>query len=419
MKRILLSVTLCMLVTLSFGQKKAVKEAKSSMNSKNYTEARDFIKPALTNPETANDPETWKVAGDIENKAFDDENAKVMLRQSANDEVMYNGLLNSYAPYIKADELGELPDEKGKVKNKYRKDIIAIMRANHPYFSNGGIHYYNNKDYKKAGQFFEIYWNLPTLAMFEGDKNPILLTDSTSQIIKYYAVSSAILNKDHQHAIDLLNKIVKEPFAANEVYTETNVFELIAGQYLELKDSTNYVKALEEGAKKYPKSNFFITNLVNSYIQKKQPEQALEYLDKAIENDPSSSCEFNSAKGQIYASSMKFAEAEASYEASLEADPACERATEGLALVYIVQAQELKGKAGETSNRKEQAEFDAKADVLYKKSLPLLEKYKEMLIARKADDVEMKQAYIKLRNVYYNLNMNAEYEAANKEVEKK
>ena len=75
MKRIYLFVSLCMLVGSSFAQKKAVKDAKSAMGN-NTTEARNLIKPALTNPETMSDAETWKIAGDIEYKVFDDEVTK-------------------------------------------------------------------------------------------------------------------------------------------------------------------------------------------------------------------------------------------------------------------------------------------------------------------------------------------------------
>lgn len=419
MKKVLLSATLCVLVSMAgFAQKKAVKEAKSSMNSKNYAEAREFIKSALTDPETATDPETWKVAGDIENAAFDQENTQVMLQKQPNEEVMYSSLLRSYDPYVKADELGQVPDAKGKVKNKYRKDISSIMKTNHAYFSNGGVYFYNKGEYKTATESFIKYWDMPLLPMFEGDKNPLALKDSTSQIIKYYAVSSATLSKENELALKLLKRITSEPFIENSFYTEAQVYELIAGQYLILGDTVSYVKSLEEGVVKFPKNNYFVTNLINHYIvNKNEPESALSYLDVAMKNDPSNLVEFNNAKAQIYASQNKFDEATSHYQASLAQDPSSEKALEGLAVVYIVQAQDLKAKSGETRDRALQKELDDKATVAYKGALPLLEKYRDLLEARNADSFDVKQAYVKLRNVYYNLNMNAEYEKVNAIVE--
>ncbi|MDD3788736.1 MAG: hypothetical protein PHO94_08565, partial [Petrimonas sp.] len=119
-----------------FAQKGALKDAKRAIDSKDLTEARTLIKQAITNPETMNDPETWKIYGDIGNKAFDEERTKQMLGKEANDKVMYDGLMESYAPYVKADSLGELPDAKGKVKNKVRKDIQGILKANQPFYIN-------------------------------------------------------------------------------------------------------------------------------------------------------------------------------------------------------------------------------------------------------------------------------------------
>ena len=48
---------------------------------------------------------------------------------------------------------------------------------------------------------------------------------------------------------------------------------------------------------------------------------------------------------------------------------------------------------------------DQKTLEFYQKSLPLLEKYTELLKARNADESEIKSALLKLRNVYYNLSL--------------
>jgi hypothetical protein len=58
-------------------QVSVVKEAKS-LKSK-PEEAAKAIEPALTNPETANDPETWKLAGDFQKAIYDEENMKLYL----------------------------------------------------------------------------------------------------------------------------------------------------------------------------------------------------------------------------------------------------------------------------------------------------------------------------------------------------
>lgn len=409
MKRILLVTSLCLLASFSFAQKKAVKDAKSAMKN-DISKARAAIKPALTDPETANDPDTWKLAGDIEFKAFDDERTKEMTKdlnqgKGGNEEKMYEGLYNMYDPYIKADELGQIPDEKGKIKNKHRKDIIKNLKDAHNLYINGGIYYDGKKEYKKATDFFVRYWELPTLPIFAEDKEPFNTQDSTYQTIKYYAVVSAINSKDHERTISLLNKLISEPYIQNSTYKESDPYELLVTQYQEAKDSLNYVKALNDAVKKFPTNKYFTINLINEYIRGGKTGEALAYLDQAIANDPENKSDLYSVKGSLYAEQKEYKDAEAAYQSALAADANFERALEGMGVLYVLQAQDLKELAGKTTNRKEQADYDKEAADFYLKSLPYLEKHLEILKAKGADNYDIRPALVKLQNVYYNLSL--------------
>lgn len=421
MKRILyFTLIAVMSAGTLYAQKSVVKEAKRALDSNNLNEARNLIQQAINHPETANDPETWKIYGDIGNKAFDNERTNQMLGKQANDKVMYDGLLESYMPYVKADSLGELPDAKGKIKNKVRKDIQGILKANHPFYINGGVFYNEQKDYAKAADFFEIYWNIPTLPMFQDDKTAFNL-DSTYQTIKYYAIITAIQAEDHPRALKMIERAINEPFIENSAYKESDLYELLASEYLQLGDTTNYLNTLYKGAEKFPKSKYFIPNLVNYFIRQNDTEKAMEYLDKAIANDPSNACDLNSVKGALLAEKKDYAAAEAEYLKALDQDPNCERALEALAVNYILQAQELKEKTATLSDRQQQIANDKKTVELYQKSLPSLEKYTQLLKERNADQSEINSALLKLRNVYYNLSImgvdkSKELEAIEKEL---
>lgn len=409
MKRIYLIVALGMLASFSFAQKKAVKSAKSEMNSNKYDEARALIKPALTDPETANDPETWKVAGDIEYKAFDLEKTNEMTKSisgKAGDEAkMYAGLYNMYDPYLKADELAELPDEKGKVKNKVRKDIIKNLKETYPYYINGGLYYNGKEDYAKASEFFERYWNMPSLPIFANDQEGFNTSDTTFQTIKYYATITAIQGRDHERAIRLLTKMINEPYVDNSTYKESDVFELLASEYTQLGDSVKYVETLRAGASKFPSNKFFTPNLINEYIRAGKNQEALDYLDQAIANDPANSCDLQSVKASLYVESKDYDNAEKAYLQTLQADANCERALEGLGVLYVLQAQDLKEKVAQTTVRKEQIEIDKQTVDKYNKSLPYLEKYRDLLKARGAENKDIRGALMKLQNVYYNLSI--------------
>lgn len=424
MKRILLVVSLCMLASFSFAQKKAIREAKSAMRT-NAGEARELITPALTNPETANEPDTWKVAGDIEYKVFDDERTKEMEKiatgKGGNEELMYTGLYNMYDPYIKADELSQVPDEKGKIKNKVRADIVKKFREGYHFLINGGIFYNDRKDFKRAADFFERYWTLPSHPMFADEKEPLVNPqDTTYQTIKYYAAISAVQSGDNDRSIKLLNKLKNETYVKNPTYEESAIYELLASEYKLISDSAAYANTLAEGAKKFPGNVFFTPNLINEYIRGGRTKDALEYIDQAIANDPKS-CDLHSVKASLFAEQKKYEDAEPAYLAGLAVDENCERALEGLGVLYVLQAQDKKEQAGQTTNRKEQADLDKATADLYLKALPHLEKYLALLKARNADTTEVKPALMKLQNIYYNLSLldvdkSKELEAIDKEL---
>ena len=80
-KSLFLTIIAFISVGSLFAQKSAIKDAKRSLGRDDLTEARTLIQQASQNPETANNPETWKIMGDIGNKAFDNERTKAMLGQ--------------------------------------------------------------------------------------------------------------------------------------------------------------------------------------------------------------------------------------------------------------------------------------------------------------------------------------------------
>lgn len=419
MRKILFLTMMAVLTSGSiFAQKSALKDAKRALGRDDLNEARTMIKQAAEHPETATDPETWKIWGDIGNKAFDLQRTNAMLGKSANDKVMYDGLMESYVPYVKADSLAELPNAKGRVKNKVRKDIAGILRANHPFYINGGVYYNDQGDYKTATDFFEVYWNIPGLPMFEGENDAFVL-DSTFQTIKYYAIITAIQGEDHKRALAMLQRAAKEPFIENSAYKESDIYELMASEYIQLGDSAKFLEILYDGAEKFPSSNYFLPNLVNVFIREGNTEKAMQYLDKAIENTPQNSCDLNSVKGALLAEQGNYDAAEAEYRKALAQDPNCERALEAIAVNFILQAQDLKEKTALMSDRQQQMENDKLTVELYQKALPSLEKYAELLKEREAPAHDIESALLKLRNVYYNLSsMGVDKSKEMEEVEK-
>ena len=402
MKRVLLTVALCVAASASFAQKKVVNEAQSIAKGSNadFGEARTLIKGALENPETKDDAKTWYVAGFIEDQQFNAERAKQILGQQPNEPVMYEALYGILPYFQKAYELDQLPNEKGKVKPKYTKDIKSILSANHVYLFNGGAYYFDKQEYKKAYDFFNQYVEISELPMFAGTQTAE--KDSTFMTVQFYAAAAASLAKDSRLAIAALER------AKNTPYRQYDVYQYLCYEYGEARtaqDSVMLEKTFEEGMQVFPDSAFFLNNLINTYIYSNRNEKALEMLNVAIQKNPNDANLYNVMGLKDYAN------AEKNFQIALEKDPNLTDALSNIGRIYYNQGVNKLSEANMINDSKKYQEELSMAKDLFKKALPYYKK------AHEAEPEKMDNM-IALRGIYYNLNMGPELEAIEAEMNK-
>ena len=408
MKQVLLTVALCVAASASFAQKKVVNEAQSIAKGSNadFGEARTLIKGALENPETKDDAKTWYVAGFIEDQQFNAERAKQILGQQPNEPVMYEALYGILPYFQKAYELDQLPNEKGKVKPKYTKDIKSILSANHVYLFNGGAYYFDKQEYKKAYDFFNQYVEISELPMFAGTQTAE--KDSTFMTVQFYAAAAASLAKDSRLAIAALER------AKNTPYRQYDVYQYLCYEYGEARtaqDSVMLEKTFEEGMQVFPDSAFFLNNLINTYIYSNRNEKALEMLNVAIQKNPNDANLYN-VMGRVYETGLKdYANAEKNFQIALEKDPNLTDALSNICRIYYNQGVNKLSEANMINDSKKYQEELSMAKDLFKKALPYYKK------AHEAEPEKMDNM-IALRGIYYNLNMGPELEAIEAEMNK-
>ena len=408
MKRVLLTVALCVAASASFAQKKVVNEAQSIAKGSNadFGEARTLIKGALENPETKDDAKTWYVAGFIEDQQFNAERAKQIRGQQPTEPVMYEALYGILPYFQKAYELDQLPNEKGKVKPKYTKDIKSILSANHVYLFNGGAYYFDKQEYKKAYDFFNQYVEISELPMFAGTQTAE--KDSTFMTVQFYAAAAASLAKDSRLAIAALER------AKNTPYRQYDVYQYLCYEYGEARtaqDSVMLEKTFEEGMQVFPDSAFFLNNLINTYIYSNRNEKALEMLNVAIQKNPNDANLYN-VMGRVYETGLKdYANAEKNFQIALEKDPNLTDALSNIGRIYYNQGVNKLSEANMINDSKKYQEELSMAKDLFKKALPYYKK------AHEAEPEKMDNM-IALRGIYYNLNMGPELEAIEAEMNK-
>ena len=166
MKKVLFTVALMFGAMVASAQVSVVKEAKAM--KKDPAAAAKVLEAALTNPETANDPNTWQLAGDLQKAIYDEENMKLYLPGGQADMPKMNAsLLKMFEYYLKCDEVEQAGVANGTVKKaKLRKknaEALLKVRLN---LVNGGVEAFNVNNYEEAQKFFGLFVDVVDAPMF-------------------------------------------------------------------------------------------------------------------------------------------------------------------------------------------------------------------------------------------------------------
>lgn len=405
MRKTLLSVVLLLSCVCMYGQKKSVNAAfsQAKMDTPDFTEARRLINEALVNEETKDDAKTWYVAGFIENKFFELEMNKKIIGKEANEAEMYQALEKSTDLFNKALALDTLPNEKGKVKPRYLKDIRNNFKNNLDNYANAGIYYFNGKDFKKAYDIWTDYVNITKMPIMDKQEMP---ADSIVGQIRYNAAIAALQSGDHQLAIKALSD------ARNGGYNENDVYKFLVYEYEQTKDTVNLINTLKEGDQRFKnemvevtdeqgnvsmqKENTYILKLINLYIYRSQFDDAIKALDVVIAENPTNADYWN-VKGSLYEAQKNMDQAVECFLKAIEISPNMPEALGNLGRIYFNQAIQRNNEISELSDNAQYTKAkDEEVLPLFKKALPYYEKAHSL---KPNEDEYM----VALRGIYYNL----------------
>lgn len=411
MKRILFSMVLLFAASFIWAQEKNIKEAKSIANEvkPDFAKAESLINQALTNPETKNNAEAWDVAGFIQRRRSEKEMENAYLRKPYDTLQVYNSALNMCKYYFKCDELAQVPNEKGKIKNKYRKSNAAAILAERGNLINGGIQYFNSasqkegaaatEENKKALDFFATYIDVAINPMFE--KENLLQTDTVLPQIAYYASLAAAKMEDYP------NVLKYAPYAKNDKEVGKYAMEFISTALKAQGDTINWIASLKEGIQKYPEHSFFFGHLIDYYSNNSKYDEAMRFADDMLSKEPNNTF-YLYVKGYLYHNMKIYDKAIEFYTKTVEVDPNYAEAYSNLGLIYCLQAQDFSETATTDVNDPKYKDDQVTLKAFYEKARPNYEKAREL-------KPEQKELWLNgLYRVYYNLQLGPEYEEIEK-----
>ena len=276
MKKVLFAVALLFGAFTVSAQESVVKEAKKLKGKPE--EAAKVLEAALTNPETANNPETWKLAGDFQKAIYDAENEKMYLAAVDKSKVadtakMYNSLGKLFEYYLKCDEVEQAQVASGVLKKaKLRKKNAEALKAVRLNLVNAGGDSYNTGDYKSALKYFGIYVDVVNAPMFADDL--AVKNDTLVPLYASYASLAANMIEDNANVIKY-GEIGKN-------HKEEGYRALMCMAEAYANDTIKWLEIIKEGAANFPTQNFFVGNLMDYYMNKGMVDEGLVEINKLI-----------------------------------------------------------------------------------------------------------------------------------------
>ncbi|MCK9562994.1 MAG: tetratricopeptide repeat protein [Bacteroidales bacterium] len=266
-------------------------------------------------------------------------------------------------------------------------------------YTNEGYYYILQDNYKKAEPYFSKIADI----LIQGyDSNP----DSTRGSLLNDCGIIAYMAQEYDKSIQYYNKAIEKG------YENIAVYGAIMNSQKNSNDTAAAIKTIQTIIEKYPTDSStveYIKELVNLYLGLKQYDEALEYLNKALEKEPNNT-NFLLNIAILHETSGKTETAIEYYNKTLEIEPKNLGANANLGLLYVSQAREVLLEAGAAYGTKNYKQLNEKGQNLLKKAIPHYEAY----ASAETNPILLTNAYTDLMSIYSQLRKDAEYERVKK-----
>ena len=398
-------------------QTSLVKEAKDAYGKgKAYAEVITMITPAFTNPETSQNAETYYVPGEMSFKEYDELYKYTQIQPSkynaADSARMGKMLVDGYNYFMKAFPLDSIPNEKGKVKPKFSKNMINTLVDHARDYRAGGVFLYNTNDYKGAYDAWMIYGTLPEIPEVHKKLESLnrmtpgmMPSDEEISEILYNAGLAAWQMNEFDKAYDAFMKAKAKGYNKKQVYD----YAMAVAQQGGHEDK---VFALaEEALPLYGKEDpMYVRLILNHYIVNKENDKAFEVVNQALAAEPANS-QYLVFRGILFESNGDIDAAKKNYEDAVAADSRNAQALYYLGHALYNEASALSDK-GPANPAESQKYF---TDVVKPVLLESI-KYLGNSVDEEPADTRL-DALRTLQNAYYALNDNANYEYTQKRLD--
>jgi len=402
MKKVALLFAIVLASTFTFAQKANVNKALSKAQAEenpDFDGAKELIESALVNDETKNQAKTWWTAGRVYELSAKSE----QMKGEGHEMTAGADAMREYDLYMRAYELDQMPNAKGKVKPVYERKIKESLAS--LYKSNILLNYSVTKqsDQQWADAYNVMMRHLGIIELDMLKKDEKMMADTLLQKrslytqLEFYAAVWAWQAEMRPEAAQLLQNIKNTGYKSQEVY------EYLATIYDEMKDTVNYEAVLREGSQVVPQSQFLIGNLINLYVDRKQTKEAIEYLQKAIERTPTA--QLYNVLGSVQETAGDLDNALVNFNKALQYDANYADAIANIGRLYYNQGVKIEDDATAEKDPIKVKEMTKLKNEKIRQALPYFEKAYELNQEDAQVEKMLRQTYYRLIQVDPKLNM--------------
>jgi tetratricopeptide (TPR) repeat protein len=392
--RIIHILILLMVCSGAFSQKKEISAARDWVKKgKDLKKAEQSMQNLLKDSANHRNTKIWGVLFESLRKQYEQGNEKLYLNQKYDTASLFNIASHMFTVMVTYDSIDVLPDKKGRVKIEYRKTNSALLNTLRPNLYNGGLFFIRKQKYEEAYTLFNQYLNTASQPLFQSYQ--YAEKDKTLPTASYWAMYCGYKMKD-------TTKVMRHaPLAMMDMVHHEMVMQYLSETYLQMGDTTNYVKMLKEGFELYPTTPFFYSHLVDYYSQERQWDKALELTNNALKAD-SSKLVYHVTKSSLLLNLGKYKESFAISDSLLQVN-------DSLPEAYL-NAGLAKFNEGVTLNKTVHQSAKRKNEILqyYREAMPYLETYRKM----REDRID--NWGLPLYTIYLNLNMGKQFDEIDK-----
>ena len=401
MKKITMMAMMAVATTTVFAQSDVVKNAKKLLDKGDVEEAIKAVQPALNEGSAEDKAAAWNLLSAAQYKKFSDiqgvklENQLKQTNNPVDEPAMHQAAIASLEAALKCDEYDSQPNEKGKVKPKFRAENQKTYQNGRLQCINAGQYLYQEKDYTGAFKAFSLYVDSGDSPLFTGID---MSKDQYKNEVAYFASLSAYQAKDYDNVIKYAQIAAQDTAKAKDA-TEILVFSKRETMKTP-QDTLEYISMLKDACQKFPEDTRYSAWIGDYYLNSNKTDELLKWAESEIAKNPRDKFGYT-YKGEALRMTGKFDEAVECYKKAFEIDPTYIAAAYQAGVSLNSKAIELKDQLADKKTGKLTVENANKIKAILSDAKVYLEKVRELDPERKT----VNWAYA-LYQMYYSLGDN-------------